>query len=88
MLIIGYEWWQAGSDHPERRVPTGRSARARRAELFGLFEHLERELDACGFLRNREKRPSVVRNLRNMFQRAELHLPGGAHAARRNCQLG
>ena len=72
VLIVGYEWWQAGSIHPARRLPTGRSARARRAELLGLFEHLERELDACGFLRNREKRPSVVRNLRNMMERAEL----------------
>jgi len=33
---------------------------------------LERELDACGFLRNEEARPSMIRNLRNMWQRAEL----------------
>jgi tRNA/rRNA methyltransferase len=72
VLIVGYEWWQAGSDHPARRVPTGRSARARRAELVALFAHLEEALDGCGFLRNREKRPSVVRNLRNMLERAEL----------------
>lgn len=72
VLIVGYEWWQAAGDFPERRTPTGRSARASRAELVALFEHLERELDACGFLRNREKRPSVARNLRNMLGRAEL----------------
>jgi len=72
VLIVGYEWWQAASDHPQRRVPTGRSARARRAELMALFAHLEQALDGCGFLRNREKRPSVVRNLRNMLERAEL----------------
>ncbi|MFI4989264.1 MAG: RNA methyltransferase, partial [Alphaproteobacteria bacterium] len=72
VLILGYEWWQAASDTPARRLPTGRSARASRAELLACFAHLEGELDACGFLRNREKRPSVVRNLRNMLERAEL----------------
>jgi tRNA/rRNA methyltransferase len=29
-------------------------------------------LDDCGFLRNLEARPSMVRNLRNMCQRADL----------------
>ncbi len=72
VLVVGYEWWQAASEVPARHVPTGRSARASRAELVGLFAHLEHELDACGFLRNREKRPSVVRNLRNLLARAEL----------------
>ena len=45
---------------------------ATKAELMMLFEHLERELDACGFLRVKEKRPIMVRNLRNILQRAEL----------------
>jgi SAM-dependent methyltransferase len=37
-----------------------------------FFEHLEKELDDCGFLRNAEKRPSMVRNIRNLFQRTGL----------------
>jgi tRNA/rRNA methyltransferase len=43
---------------------------ATKAELLGLFEHLEAELDACGFLRVKERRPIMVRNLRNMLGRA------------------
>ena len=43
---------------------------ANQAELLGLYQHLEAELDACGFLRNRQSRPSMVRNLRNLFGRA------------------
>jgi len=35
------------------------------------FEHLEEELDRNGFLRNAAKRPSMVRNLRNLLQRAQ-----------------
>jgi tRNA/rRNA methyltransferase len=45
---------------------------ATKAELVGLFEHLEAELDACGFLRLKEKRPNMVRNLRNLLGRAGL----------------
>ncbi|MGB0672215.1 MAG: hypothetical protein ACPGNT_12035, partial [Rhodospirillales bacterium] len=45
---------------------------ATKEQLVGFFEHLESELDDCGFLRPPEKRPAMVRNLRNMFQRASL----------------
>lgn len=72
VLLIGYEWWQAGSEFPAAQTPLGKSARANRAQLAGLFEHLEAELVACGFLRNEEKRPSVMRNIRNMLERTEL----------------
>jgi tRNA/rRNA methyltransferase len=72
VLLIGYEWWQSAVDFPPHHTPTGRSSRANRAELVALFEHLEGALDASGFLRNKEKRPSVVRNLRNMLERAGL----------------
>ena len=72
VLVVGYEWWQAASEVPPVCVPLGKSPRATRAQLLGLFTHLEGKLDAAGFLRNKEKRPSVVRNLRNMLERAEL----------------
>jgi tRNA/rRNA methyltransferase len=45
---------------------------ADKKELTGFFDHLERELDDCGFLRNQEKRPVMVRNIRNLFLRANL----------------
>ncbi|HUC61946.1 MAG TPA: RNA methyltransferase [Alphaproteobacteria bacterium] len=72
VLLVAYEWWQAGSDFPAAHTPLGKSPRAQRAELDALFAHLERELVQCGFLRNEEKRPSMMRNLRNMLERAAL----------------
>ena len=45
---------------------------ANREELIGLFEHLERELDDCGFLLPVEKRPTMTRNIRNIFLRANM----------------
>ena len=73
VLLIGYEWYQAGlEDVPEATMSMGASPVATKDQLIGFFEHLERELDECGFLRVKEKRPSMVRNIRNMFQRADL----------------
>ena len=71
VMIIGYEWFQAGDDTPPRQLPE-RSPPAARKDLIAMFEHLERELDASGFVIDPEKRPSMVRNLRTMFERAEL----------------
>ncbi len=73
VLLFGYEWYQASIDVAEREMPLPPQTRpATKKELVGFFEHLERELDNCGFLQVKEKRPSMVRNLRNLFQRAAL----------------
>ncbi len=73
VFVVGYEWFLAGAKAPGRRVSMPKETRpATKKELLGLFEHLEGELDACGFLRVAEKRPVMVRNLRNIFQRAGL----------------
>ena len=75
VLLLGYEWFTAVEAvaapastlaMPEQTKP------ATHAELLGLYEHLEAELDACGFLRNAQSRPTMVRNLRNLFGRAGL----------------
>jgi len=74
VLLIGYEWFQCAA--PETLPAMTKGARdigpASKEKLGVFFEHLERELDACGFLRVADKRPVMIRNIRNMFQRAEL----------------
>ena len=81
VLLFGYEWLKADNVSP----PLGRATAfdgpaaeglavpdtrpATRAELLGLFQHLEAELDRAGFLYPSEKRPSMVRAIRNMFHR-------------------
>jgi tRNA/rRNA methyltransferase len=80
VLILSYEWMkQAGGgtlgrvttyEAPlETGLQTRGSPPASRADLLGLFEHIERELDASGFFTAPEKRPSVVQNLRSMLVR-------------------
>src|SRR5262245_34264691 len=81
VLLMGYEWLQAKGSAPslgrattcdgpaEEGLDLSGTRQATRAELLALFEHLEGELDRCGFLRPPEKRATMVRAIRNMFHR-------------------
>jgi tRNA/rRNA methyltransferase len=72
VLLVSYEWFAAsakGAPAPELVMPP-ETRPANQAELLGFYQHLEAALDACGFLRNQQSRPSMVRNLRNLFGRA------------------
>ena len=72
VLVVGYEWFQAGYAGPESLMTFNHTEPATKEDLQGLFTHLENELVLCGFLRNEAKRPSMIVNIRNMLQRAEL----------------
>ncbi len=72
VLLLGYEWLMAGDETPGERLDLNGTLPATKEELHNFFAHLERELDSCGFLRNEEARPNMIRNLRNMWQRAGL----------------
>jgi tRNA/rRNA methyltransferase len=72
VLVIAYEWQRATGQGGSRQDWDGLEPPAERSELLALFEHLEIELDRGGFLKPPEKRPGMVRNLRNMLHRAQL----------------
>lgn len=72
VLLIGYEWFKAADVTPAERMDYLATRPATKEELLGFFEHLERELDRFGFLKPIEKRPSMIRNIRNLFQRAGM----------------
>ncbi len=72
VLLMSYEWHKAADTTEAERIEYQQTRPAKKEELLGFFEHLEGELDRFGFLKPPEKRPSMVRNLRNMFQRASL----------------
>ncbi|HEY0526096.1 MAG TPA: RNA methyltransferase [Stellaceae bacterium] len=71
VLLVGYEWFTAGDATAPEVLPVGDSRPATKAELHEFFAHLEEELDRTGFLRNVEKRPTTVRNVRTLFERAD-----------------
>ena len=75
VLVCAYEWRLAAAA-PEEGTEEAEPRRGRaaapptRRELEELFAHLESELAAAGFLFPTEKRPRMVRNIRNMLTRA------------------
>jgi tRNA/rRNA methyltransferase len=79
VLLFAYEWRKLadpvslGRRLPDTAVVAGdrfkASRPAERQELTGFYEHLERELDYCGFLFPPEKRETMVNNIRTMFAR-------------------
>jgi len=72
VLVMAYEWWQAGDATPARELMTNETSVATKGELENFLAHLVDQLDACGFLRNAPKRPGMVRNLRHLFERGEV----------------
>ncbi len=80
VIIICYEWLKHSGEASLGRktdfdgpmvegVHFRNSELATKSDLIHLFEHLEKELDASGFLRPPEKRPVMIRNIRRIFQR-------------------
>lgn len=72
VLLLAYEWYQAGSEVPPEELTLGRTAPAGKADLLYFFERLEAMLEDHGFFPVAEKRPGMVRNIRNLFQRNRL----------------
>jgi len=74
VLLVGYEWYTAAPlSLPKtiRRKGYG-AVPASQEDIIAFYNHLENELDDSGFLRVQEKRPRMVRNIRNIFNRAKL----------------
>jgi tRNA/rRNA methyltransferase len=72
VLIFGYEWWKLHSGGAVPIAPTKTSPQAERQHLLAFFDFIETELDASGFFTPPEKRPRMVRNFRNIFNRLTL----------------
>ncbi len=72
VMIMAYEWWLARQpEQPPNVLQTHKTAIAAKAELDNFMDHLIAACDASGFLRNEEKRPGMIRNLKHLFQRGE-----------------
>lgn len=75
VLLVSYEWHMAsGVEVPTETKRKGYGSRlASQEEIIRFYDHLESELEAAGFLRVAEKRPRMIRNIRNIFNRALLN---------------
>mgnify|MGYP003108985608 CR=1 FL=1 len=72
VLLVAYEYFQAGDATPPVRIHQ-EQRRANKEELTHLFERIETELEARGYFEPiRHRRKTLLRNMRNMFQRLGL----------------
>ncbi len=71
VLLMGYEWFKLATSGALPFAMPERSERASHHQLDAFFENLVRELDKVEFLRPREKRDTMLVNLRNIFTRME-----------------
>lgn len=80
VLLVSYEWLKHTRRGTLGRVTTYESPLesglrlrgsppATKHELYGFFDHLERELDRLGFFNPPHKRQTVMRNIQSMFSR-------------------
>ncbi|MGQ0685616.1 TrmJ/YjtD family RNA methyltransferase, partial [Bradyrhizobium sp.] len=71
VLLTGYEWFKLATGGALPFAMPERSERASHHQIDAFFENLVRELDKVEFLRPREKRDTMLVNLRNIFTRME-----------------
>jgi tRNA/rRNA methyltransferase len=83
VLLLGYEWFKheaqslgqgtlelAALKGPGLHMPG--TEPATKDELYGFYDHLEKELADAGFFKTQAKQPIMMRNLRNIFARTQL----------------
>lgn len=83
VLLMGYEWFKheatsLGQSTPELAALAGPGLQmpdthpASKDELYGFYDHLERELATAGFFKTAAKQPGIMRNIRNIFARTTI----------------
>ena len=70
VLLFAYEYFKSNHSTCPENISIQTTTTANKNELLGLYKQLEDALEKTGFFHIREKRPKMVRNLRNLLQRA------------------
>ncbi len=90
VLLTAYEWAVSAEVPP---VPPPEAEPATKAEVEGMLQHLLGELDAVDYFRSDDRRLSLSRTIRLMFERrrlakSEAHLLRGIIKALRRGRVG
>ena len=72
VLLIGYCWWRMKVQAEDRSLDIGNGRLATKVERDNLFQRLEIALEEGGFYTTEQQRPNMVRNMRNLLQRAQM----------------
>ncbi len=72
VLLVAYEWLRVQDNTPDRRYDTNQSPPARADETAYFLTRLEITLAENGFFTAPHLREPVMRNISNMFRRADM----------------
>lgn len=76
VLLMSYEWMKSGLEDETATPFSGPEMRpATKAEMQGLFDHVEEALEARGYFRPADKKPKMVDNLRAVLSRQGFYEP-------------
>jgi tRNA/rRNA methyltransferase len=71
VLLMAWEWRMAADATPPRVLVTNKTVPATRGMLMNFLDHLNGALVETGFLGLPAKRPTMIRNIRNIFTRLD-----------------
>jgi tRNA/rRNA methyltransferase len=71
VLLVGYEWFKSEGGALPFDMPSI-SGPAEKQHLNAFFAHIEEALERAGFFNPEDRKPVMVRNLRNIFHRLGL----------------
>ena len=72
VILVVSELNRLGVSYAKEEIIIPDSFPADKKDLISFFNHLERALDDSGFLKPLEKKPTMMMNIRNIFNRSNL----------------
>lgn len=72
VILVVSELNRFGVSYAKEEIVIPDSFPANKKDLISFFNHLERALDDSGFLKPVEKKPTMMMNIRNIFNRSNL----------------
>ena len=72
VILVVSELNRLGVSYAKEEIVIPDSFPANKKNLISFFNHLERALDDSGFLKPLEKKPTMMMNIRNIFNRSNL----------------
>ncbi len=73
VLILAYEWRKISKIDKPLPFEGNLGVPSKKSDYLAMFEHLEGALERANFFMVKEKRPSMVTNIRNMLNRANFN---------------
>ncbi|MEZ5813822.1 MAG: RNA methyltransferase [Alphaproteobacteria bacterium] len=72
VLLIAHTLHQTGDNTPDKALELGDSPPATHSDYENFLTRLEDELETGGFFKAKDLKPTMLRNIRNIFTRTEL----------------